>query len=130
MRTTFLTMGALALSLLGTGCIATHKYVAKTIAPIEQRVGTDEAKNDSRTRIRIKRLATHRGDRGSGQGPVADQGKAARPDNKATQAAKLPRRPINTRALHSSPPTARNKRRMALAPSRSRLTKLDKNTKP
>jgi len=33
------------MSLLGTGCVATHKYVAKTIAPVEQRVGTAEAKN-------------------------------------------------------------------------------------
>jgi len=45
MRTTILTTGALALSLLGTGCVATHKYVAKTLAPVEQRVSTSEAKN-------------------------------------------------------------------------------------
>ncbi len=46
-------MGAVgALTLLGTGCIATHKYVAKTVAPVETRVtGTEgritgtEAKN-------------------------------------------------------------------------------------
>lgn len=37
--------GGLALSLLGTGCVATHKYVAKSIAPVEQRVSTTEAKN-------------------------------------------------------------------------------------
>lgn len=36
--------GALALSLLGTGC-ATKKYVAKTVAPVEQRVGATETKN-------------------------------------------------------------------------------------
>jgi outer membrane protein OmpA-like peptidoglycan-associated protein len=36
--------GGLALSLLGTGC-ATKKYVAKTIAPVEQRVTTGESKN-------------------------------------------------------------------------------------
>jgi outer membrane protein OmpA-like peptidoglycan-associated protein len=36
--------GALALSLLGTGC-ATKKYVAKTIAPVDQRVSGTEAKN-------------------------------------------------------------------------------------
>jgi outer membrane protein OmpA-like peptidoglycan-associated protein len=35
----------LVLSLLGTGCVATHKYVAKTIAPVEQRVSSTEAKN-------------------------------------------------------------------------------------
>ena len=37
--------GALALSLLGTGCVATHKYVAKSIAPVEQRVSGTEGKN-------------------------------------------------------------------------------------
>lgn len=36
--------GALALSLVGTGC-ATKKYVAQTIAPIESRVGSVETKN-------------------------------------------------------------------------------------
>jgi outer membrane protein OmpA-like peptidoglycan-associated protein len=45
MRTTMWMTGGLALSLLGTGCVATHKYVAKTIAPVEQRVSTTEAKN-------------------------------------------------------------------------------------
>jgi len=45
MKTTLLTVGALGLSLLGTGCVATHKYVAKTIAPVEQRVSGTEAKN-------------------------------------------------------------------------------------
>jgi outer membrane protein OmpA-like peptidoglycan-associated protein len=45
MRTIGLMTGALAFSLLGTGCVATHKYVAKTIAPVEQRVGGTEAKN-------------------------------------------------------------------------------------
>jgi outer membrane protein OmpA-like peptidoglycan-associated protein len=36
--------GTLALSLMGTGC-ATKKYVAKTIAPVEQRVTGTENKN-------------------------------------------------------------------------------------
>jgi outer membrane protein OmpA-like peptidoglycan-associated protein len=45
MRTIGLMTGALAVSLLGTGCVATHKYVAKTVAPVEQRVGGTEAKN-------------------------------------------------------------------------------------
>lgn len=36
--------GAVALGLLGTGC-ATKKYVAKTVAPVEQRVTAVEAKN-------------------------------------------------------------------------------------
>src|SRR5579863_7727676 len=44
MRTSILIAGSLALSLLGTGC-ATKKYVAKSIAPVEQRVTTAEAKN-------------------------------------------------------------------------------------
>jgi outer membrane protein OmpA-like peptidoglycan-associated protein len=35
---------ALALTLVGTGC-ATKKYVAKTVAPVEQRVGGTESKN-------------------------------------------------------------------------------------
>jgi hypothetical protein len=43
MRTTFLTMGALAFSLVDMGCVATHKYVAKTVAPVEQRVGGTES---------------------------------------------------------------------------------------
>ncbi len=43
MRTGML-VGALGLSLLGTGC-ATKKYVVKTVAPVEQRVGGTESKN-------------------------------------------------------------------------------------
>jgi len=44
MKTTILIVGGLALSLVGTGC-ATKKYVAKTIAPVEQRVTGVEGKN-------------------------------------------------------------------------------------
>src|SRR3982074_3303356 len=43
MKTTVISAG-LALSLLGTGC-ATKKYVAKSIAPVEQRVSGVEGKN-------------------------------------------------------------------------------------
>jgi outer membrane protein OmpA-like peptidoglycan-associated protein len=43
MKLTMMT-GALALSLVGTGC-ATKKYVAQTVAPIESRVGNVETKN-------------------------------------------------------------------------------------
>jgi outer membrane protein OmpA-like peptidoglycan-associated protein len=83
MRTTFLTVGALALSLLGTGCVATHKYVAKTVAPVEQRVGGTEAKNTDQD----KQLSTHTTE-------IADLDKDASQtkerlkdtDNKATQA--------------------------------------------
>jgi outer membrane protein OmpA-like peptidoglycan-associated protein len=44
MKMTILMASALAVSLLGTGC-ATKKYVAKSIAPVEARVTTAEAKN-------------------------------------------------------------------------------------
>jgi len=44
MKTTGLMATGLVLSLMGTGC-ATKKYVAKTIAPVEQRVGGTESKN-------------------------------------------------------------------------------------
>jgi len=44
MRTTILISAGLTISLLGTGC-ATKKYVAKSIAPVEQRVSSAEAKN-------------------------------------------------------------------------------------
>src|ERR1700683_5370100 len=46
--------GAVAVSLLGTGC-ATKKYVAKTIAPVEQRVSGTETKNGEQD----KQLAGH-----------------------------------------------------------------------
>src|ERR1700681_356359 len=55
MRTIGLMTGALAFSFLGTGCVATHKYVAKTIAPVEQRVSGTEGKNADQD----KELATH-----------------------------------------------------------------------
>jgi outer membrane protein OmpA-like peptidoglycan-associated protein len=44
MKTTMFMVAGLALSLAGTGC-ATKKYVAKTIAPVEQRVTSTEGKN-------------------------------------------------------------------------------------
>jgi outer membrane protein OmpA-like peptidoglycan-associated protein len=44
MKNTIIMAGAVTLSLLGTGC-ATKKYVAKTIAPVEQRVTGTENKN-------------------------------------------------------------------------------------
>jgi outer membrane protein OmpA-like peptidoglycan-associated protein len=45
MNTKITMAGAFVLSLMGTGCIATHKYVAKTVSPIESRVTSTEAKN-------------------------------------------------------------------------------------
>jgi OmpA-OmpF porin, OOP family len=44
MKVTGMMAIGLGLSLVGTGC-ATKKYVAKTIAPVEQRVGGTETKN-------------------------------------------------------------------------------------
>jgi outer membrane protein OmpA-like peptidoglycan-associated protein len=44
MKITGLMAGAVAVSLLGTGC-ATKRYVAKSIAPVEQRVTGTESKN-------------------------------------------------------------------------------------
>ena len=45
---------ALGLSIIGTGC-ATKKYVAKTVAPVEQRVGAVEAKDTDQD----KTIASH-----------------------------------------------------------------------
>jgi OOP family OmpA-OmpF porin len=44
MKSTVMIAGAMILSIAGTGC-ATKKYVAKTIAPVEQRVSGTENKN-------------------------------------------------------------------------------------
>jgi len=44
MKNSILIAGGLALSLFATGC-ATKKYVAKSIAPVEARVGATESKN-------------------------------------------------------------------------------------
>jgi outer membrane protein OmpA-like peptidoglycan-associated protein len=45
MKSTLFVTGAIALSTFSTGCVATHKYVAKQIAPVEQRVSGTETKN-------------------------------------------------------------------------------------
>src|SRR5271155_3543168 len=50
MKSTLLVAGAVTLSLLGTGC-ATKKYVAKTIAPVEQRVTGTETKNTEQDKM-------------------------------------------------------------------------------
>jgi outer membrane protein OmpA-like peptidoglycan-associated protein len=47
--------GAFLLSLMGTGCIATHKYVAKTVSPVESRVTATEQKNTDQD----KQIAEH-----------------------------------------------------------------------
>ena len=51
----FMIAGAALLSLAGTGCVATHKYVAKTISPVESRVSATEQKNTDQD----KQLADH-----------------------------------------------------------------------
>jgi outer membrane protein OmpA-like peptidoglycan-associated protein len=48
--------GALALSLLGTGC-ATKKYVAQQVAPVETHVGAVESKNDAKNADQDKTIA-------------------------------------------------------------------------
>ena len=55
MKTNLTIAGALLLSLAGTGCVATHKYVAKTISPVESRVTGTEQKNTDQD----KQLADH-----------------------------------------------------------------------
>jgi len=60
MRTTMIT-ASLALGLLGgTGC-ATHKYVAKSIAPVETHVSAVETKNDAKNADQDKTIADQGG---------------------------------------------------------------------
>ena len=55
MKNIIVTAGALGFMLATTGCIATHKYVAKTVAPVESRVSATEGKNAEQD----KQLADH-----------------------------------------------------------------------
>jgi len=55
MNTNITMAGAFLLSLMGTGCIATHKYVAKTVSPVESRVTATEQKNTDQD----KQIAEH-----------------------------------------------------------------------
>ena len=57
MKTSMILAGALIVSLAGTGC-ATKKYVAKTVAPVEQRVTGTESKNAEQD----KQIASERTD--------------------------------------------------------------------
>ncbi len=57
MKTTVMVAGAVMLSLVGTGC-ATKKYVAKTVAPVEQRVTGTENKNADQDKL----IASERND--------------------------------------------------------------------
>jgi len=57
MKTTVMVAGAVMLSLAGTGC-ATKKYVAKTVAPVEQRVSGTETKNADQDKL----IASERND--------------------------------------------------------------------
>ena len=55
MKTAFIA-GSLALAMFSTGCVATRKYVAKTLAPVEQRISGDETKNDAKNGEQDKSL--------------------------------------------------------------------------
>jgi len=55
MKTNITMAGAFLLSLMGSGCVATHKYVAKTISPVESRVTATEQKNTDQD----KQIAEH-----------------------------------------------------------------------
>jgi outer membrane protein OmpA-like peptidoglycan-associated protein len=55
MKTNITMAGAFLLSLMRTGCIATHKYVAKTVSPVESRVTATEQKNTDQD----KQIADH-----------------------------------------------------------------------
>jgi OOP family OmpA-OmpF porin len=52
------TLSLMGASLLVTGC-ATKKYVAQTVAPIDARVTSDEAKNDAKNTDQDKQIAEH-----------------------------------------------------------------------
>jgi outer membrane protein OmpA-like peptidoglycan-associated protein len=82
MKLTSMMTGALALSLVGTGC-ATKKYVAKTVAPVEQRVTGTETKNgeqDKQIASQGTQIQGVEGDLSKTKEKLIDT------DNKATQA--------------------------------------------
>src|SRR5580700_6908852 len=82
MKLTSMLASAIVLSLVGTGC-ATKKYVAKTIAPVEQRVGGTETKNTEQD----KTLSTHGTQiEEMDRGLSATKEKLSDTDAKATQA--------------------------------------------
>jgi len=82
MKITGMLIGVLALSLFGTGC-ATKKYVAKTVAPVEQRVSGTETKNgeqDKQIASQGTQIQEMDGDLSKTKEKLGDT------DNKATQA--------------------------------------------
>lgn len=82
MKFTGMMGAALTLSLLGTGC-ATKKYVAKTIAPVEQRVSGTETKNGEQD----KTIASQGSEiEGLDKSLSQTKEKLTDTDNKATQA--------------------------------------------
>jgi outer membrane protein OmpA-like peptidoglycan-associated protein len=86
MKNTGIMAGAIALSLLGTGC-ATKKYVAKTVAPVEQRVSAAEKKDaDQDKTIASQGTEIQEIDRSLSQTTERLNGKIADVDGKATQA--------------------------------------------
>jgi outer membrane protein OmpA-like peptidoglycan-associated protein len=82
MKLTSMMTGALALSLVGTGC-ATKKYVAKTVAPVEQRVTGTETKNGEQDK-QIASQGTQIQEMGTDLSRTKE--KLSDTDNKATQA--------------------------------------------
>ncbi|HLH40789.1 MAG TPA: OmpA family protein [Bryobacteraceae bacterium] len=78
---------AVALSLLGTGC-ATHKYVAKTVAPIKQEADEAQAKNAEQDKT-ISTQGTEIQELDRDLSRTKEQLKDT--DNKATQAAEAAR---------------------------------------
>ena len=82
MKTSMMVAGAVIVSLAGTGC-ATKKYVAKTVAPVEQRVTATETKNAEQD----KQIAAERTDLTELDRDVSrTKEKVADADTKATQA--------------------------------------------
>lgn len=82
MKLTGMMTGALALSLVGTGC-ATKKYVAKTVSPVEQRVTGTETKNTEQDK-QIASQGTQIQEMGTDLSRTKE--KLSETDNKATQA--------------------------------------------
>ncbi len=87
MKNFVITSAAVAFSLLGTGC-ATHKYVAKTVAPIKQEADEAQAKNAEQDKT-ISAQGTEIQELDRDLSRTKEQLKDT--DNKATQAAEAAR---------------------------------------
>jgi outer membrane protein OmpA-like peptidoglycan-associated protein len=58
---TILIAGSLVLATLSTSCVATRKYVAKTLAPVEQKLDGVDKKNDTKNSEQDKTLTEQKG---------------------------------------------------------------------